>query len=142
MSLRGKSVRRVPSPHPLREGAERIEIYLKAPRHPANHNSDAWDSGDEAKTLDCNILKRLSLPTEALAAALCKTMKYCSSVRHGHPRCEDEQQGRTAVGLVESMDNAGSLMDCLKKSNPYITLIKNTLGSSRPLRLRIYVLVR
>lgn len=77
MSLRGKSVRRVPSPHPLREGAERIEIYLKAPRHPANHNSDAWDSGDEAKTLDCNILKRLSLPTEALAAALCKTMKYC-----------------------------------------------------------------
>lgn len=77
MSLRGKSVRREPSPHPLREGAESIEIYLKAPRHPANHNSDAWDSGDEAKTLDCNIPKRLSLPTEALAAALCKTMKYC-----------------------------------------------------------------
>lgn len=77
MSLRGKSVRREPSPHPLREGAESIEIYLKAPRHPVNHNSDAWDSGDEAKTLDCNIPKRLSLPTEALAAALCKTMKYC-----------------------------------------------------------------
>ena len=77
LSLRGKSVRREPSSHPLREGAERIEIYLKAPRHPANHNSDAWDSGDEAKTLDCNIPKRLSLPTEALAAALCKTMKYC-----------------------------------------------------------------
>lgn len=57
MSLRGKSVRREPSSHPLREGAERIEIYLKAPRHPANHNSDAWDSGDEAKTLDCNIPK-------------------------------------------------------------------------------------